>query len=110
MNLLKSVSIAVLLTLGATTASQAEALPKACIEGQTVIAKITNVDAGDGYYLDMNTKDGYISAYCDVGDCEVLYDNGISNVLAKVTLSTLQMEEHIESVMCSVTDIELNPL
>lgn len=108
MNLLKSVSVAVLLTLGATTASQA-ALPKSCTEGETVIAKITNIDIGDGYYLDMNTKDGYISAYCDVGDCEVLYDNGISNVLAKVTLSTIQMEEGIDSI-CSITDIELNPL
>lgn len=109
MNLLKSVSIAVLLTLGATTASQAKTLPKACTEGQTVIAKITHVDIGDGYNLDMNTKDGYVSAYCDVGDCEVLYENGITNILAKVKLSTIQMEEGIDPI-CSITDIELNPL
>lgn len=109
MKLFKTAALATVLALTSITA-QAEALPRACTEGQTVIAKITNVDAGDGYHLDMNTKDGYISAYCDVGDCEVLYDNGITNVLAKVTLSTIQMEEYTGSTICSVTDIELNPL
>ena len=106
---MKRLFTAALLLLGSITASQA-ALPRACTEGSTEIVKITSIDAGDGYHAEMNTKDGYLSAYCETGDCEMLFEYGVTNVLAKVTLSTVQMEENIESKVCSITDIELNPL
>lgn len=101
--------LSVVVALASITASQA-ALPRACTEGSTEIVKITSIDAGDGYHAEMNTKDGYLSAYCETGDCEMLFEYGVTNVLAKVTLSTIQMEENIESKVCSITDIELNPL
>lgn len=70
---------------------------------------IKDVDIGDGYHIDLQYGKHVINAYCDVGDCEVLYDYEIKNINAKVTLGSIYMEEEDNTLRCSVTDIELNP-
>lgn len=83
-------------------------LPDICNKQGTAIMLIKGVDVSDGYYVDLQYGKQLINAYCDVGDCEVLYNYGIKNIKSKVTLSTLQMDEE-DTLACSVTDIELNP-
>ena len=49
------------------------------------------------------------TAYCDVGDCALLYDYSITNVSAKVKLGYTYMEEYESTKTCKITDIELTP-
>jgi len=98
-----------ILSISTLTQAKVNSLPDICNENGTAIMVIKGVDIGDGYHVDLQYGKQLINAYCDVGDCEVLYDYGIKDIKSKVTLSTIQMEEEENTLTCSVTDIELNP-
>ncbi len=103
--------IAIISMLSITTLVQAKApiLPTICTKGGTASVIIKSVDLSDGYHADMLLNGKMVSAYCDVGDCALLYNYGITNVSAKVKLSYLYMEEHEGSKTCEITAIELTP-
>jgi len=106
-----SIVTAIVSMLSVSTLVQAKAptLPTVCTKGGTAIMLIKSIDVGDGFHANLKHGKQNISAYCDVGDCEVLYDHEITNVKAKVTLSSMYMEEEESTLTCSITDIELNP-
>ncbi len=102
---------AIISMLSVSTLVQAKApiLPTICTKGGSASVIIKSVDLGDGYHVDMLLNGKVISAYCDVGDCALLYDHGITNVSAKVKLSYTYMEEYESTKTCKITDMELTP-
>lgn len=84
-------------------------LPAICTKGGSASVIIQSVDVGDGYHADMLLNGKVVSAYCDVGDCALLYNYGITNVTAKVKLDYTHMEEYESTKTCMITDIELTP-
>lgn len=106
-----SIVTAIVLMLSASTLVQAKApvLPTICTKGGSASVIIKSVDLSDGYHADMLLNGKVVSAYCDVGDCALLYNYGITNVSAKVKLGYIYMEEHESSKTCKITDIELTP-
>ncbi|ALF60974.1 hypothetical protein [Psychrobacter urativorans] len=84
-------------------------LPTICTKGGSASVIIKSVDVGDGYHADMLLNGKVVSAYCDVGDCALLYKYGITNVKAKVKLGYTYMEEYESTKTCTITDIELTP-
>lgn len=106
-----SIVTAIVLMLSASTLVQAKApvLPTICTKGGSASVIIKSVDLSDGYHADMLLNGKVVSAYCDVGDCALLYNYGITNVSAKVKLGYIYMEEHESSKTCKITEIELTP-
>lgn len=76
---------------------------------RSALVVIKGVDIGDGYYADMLLNGEVVSAYCETGDCALLYNYGITNVRAKVKLGYTYMEEYESTKTCTITDIELTP-
>lgn len=111
MKLLKKITLSMIIILSSITALEAKVpkLPTICTKGGTAIVLIRSINVGDGFYANLKHGKQDISAYCDVGDCEFLYDHKITNVKARVTLNSMYMEEHEDSLTCSITDMEVNP-
>lgn len=106
---LKAPVIVSILSIITLVQAKAVTLPTICTKGGSAIILIRSIDAGDGYHANLKYGKQDISAYCAVGDCEVLYDYKITNVKAKVTLSSIYMEEDERTLTCSIIDMELNP-
>lgn len=106
-----SIVTAIISMLSVSTLVQAKApiLPAICTKGGSATVIIKSVDVGDGYHADMLLNGKVVSAYCDVGDCALLYDYGITNVSAKVKLGYTYMEEYESTKTCEIIDIELTP-
>lgn len=106
-----SIVTAIISILSFSTLVQAKApiLPKLCTQGGSATVIIKSVNLGDGYYADMLLNGKVVSAYCDVGDCALLYDYGMTNVSAKVKLGYTYMEEYESTKTCKITDIEFTP-
>lgn len=101
--------IASILSIPALVQAKAPILPIICTKGGSASVVIQSVDLGDGYHADMLINGKVVSAYCDVGDCALLYNYGITNVNAKVKLGYTYMEEQESTKTCKITDIELTP-
>lgn len=94
---------------GAAYPGPIKVLPTICTESGSALVVIKGVDIGDGYYADMLLNGEVVSAYCETGDCALLYNYGITNVRAKVKLGYTYMEEYESTKTCTITDIELTP-
>ena len=97
------------LSISTLVQAKAPTLPTICTKGGSASVIIKGVELGDGYHADMLLNGKVVSAYCDVGDCALLYNYGITNVRAKVRLGYTYMEEHENTKTCKITDIELTP-
>ncbi len=102
-------AMASMLSISTLVQAKAPTLPSICTKGGNASVIIKSVSLGDGYHADMLLNGKVVSAYCDVGDCALLYNYGITNVSAKVKLGYLYMEEHESSKTCKITSIELTP-
>lgn len=110
----KSISLVTIVLLTLSFAVQAKEvekpyIPPICKGEVTKIMKLTSIFAGDGYHANLEDDNFKISAYCATGDCEILYDYGISNIDVKVSLGNMLMEEDERTRTCYIKDIELNP-
>lgn len=106
-----SIVTAIISMLSVSTLVQAKApvLPAICTKGGSTTVIIKSVELYDGYHADMLLNGKVVSAYCDVGDCALLYNYGITNVSAKVKLGYTYMEEDESTKTCKINDIELTP-
>lgn len=84
-------------------------LPKICTKGGSATVFIKSVHLGDGYHADILLNGKAINAYCETGDCALLYDHGIRNIQAKVKFGHTYMEEYESTKTCTINDIELTP-
>lgn len=84
-------------------------LPKICTKGGSASVLIKSVDLGDGYHANLLLNGRPISAYCETGDCALLYNYGIRNIQAKVKFGYTYMEEYESTKTCTIKDIELTP-
>ena len=84
-------------------------IPAICTKSGSASVIIRSVDVGDGYHANILLNGKKVSAYCETGDCALLYNYGITNVKAKVKLGYTYMEEYESTKTCTITDIELTP-
>ena len=94
---------------GAVYPGPIKILPKICTKGGSASVLIRSVDLGDGYHANILLNGKPINAYCETGDCALLYNYGIKNIKAKVKLGYTYMEEYESTKTCTIEDIELTP-